>query len=160
MASTKPTLMADGTMPILAGVVAASALAILWHVVIGSVVGMVRLSMIVAVFVAATLLTIIQLGASGQAIATAVSGRAALSTELSAVVDGYNQKLAKAYAEATSWGSIASAAGAKAAGYKARADTEAGGRTEAAKAGPALRFVARHLGVLCQQQRRAQWIAQ
>ena len=115
------------TMPVLAGVVAASALAILWHVVIGSVVGMVRMTMIVALFVAASILRVIQLGASAQAIATAVAGQAALSAELSAVVDGYNQKLAKAYAEATSWSSIASAAGTKATGYAKQSETEAGG---------------------------------
>ena len=114
-------------VPILAGVVAATALAIFWHVVIGMVVGMVRRTMLVALFAVAAIVTVVALGASAQAIATAVAGHAALSAELSAQVDDYNQKLAKAYAEATSWGSIATSAGAKAAGYKMQADTESGG---------------------------------
>jgi hypothetical protein len=114
-------------VPAFAGMVAALALAIFWHVVIGSVIGMVRLSMIVALFVAATVVTVVALGASAQAIATAVAGRAALSAEFSALVDGYNQKLAEAYAEATGWGSIASAAGAKAAGYEKQSESESDG---------------------------------
>ena len=134
-------------MPILAGIVAAPALAIFWHVVIGTVVGMVRLTMIVALFVVAVIVTVISLGASAQAIATAVAGRAALSAELSAVVDGYNQKLAKAYAEATGWSGIATSAGAKAAGYATQAETEVGW-FERLRQGlrPALRLAARHRG--------------
>ena len=130
-------------VPILAGIVAAPALAIFWHVVIGTVVGMVRLTMIVALFVVAAVVTVIALGASAQAIATSVAGRAALSAELSAVVDDYNQKLAKAYAEATGWSGIATSAGAKAAGLRTQADTEVGW-IERIRQGlrPALRFVA------------------
>jgi hypothetical protein len=114
-------------VPVLAGIVIAPALAIFWHVVIGTVVGMIRLTMIVALFVAAIVVTAISLGASAQSIATAIAGRAALAAELSAVVDGYNQKLAKAYAEATGWSGIATSAGAKAAGYATQAETESGG---------------------------------
>ena len=114
-------------VPVFAGLVAATALAIFWHVVIGMVVGMVRQTMLVALFAVAAIVTVVALGASAQAIATAVAGRAALSAELSAQVDDYNQKLAKAYAEATGWSSIATSAGAKAAGYKMQAETEAGG---------------------------------
>jgi hypothetical protein len=114
-------------VPAFAGLVAASALAIFWHVVIGAVVGMVRLSTIIALFVAATLITLVALGASAQAIATAVAGRAALSAELSARVDEFNQSLADAYAEATGWGSIAGAAAAKAAGLRLQAESESTG---------------------------------
>lgn len=114
-------------LPILAGLVAATALAIFWHVAIGMVVGMVRKTMLVALFAVAAIVTVVALGASAQAIATAVAGRAALSAELSAQVDDYNQRLAKAFGEATSWSGVAEAAGAKATGYTKQADTEADG---------------------------------
>ena len=110
-------------VPILAGLVAATALAIFWHVVIGMVVGMVRKTMLVALFAVAAIVTVVALGASAQAIATAVAGRAALSAELSAQVDDYNQRLAKAFGEATSWSGVAEAAGAKAAGLDASRPT-------------------------------------
>ena len=114
-------------VPILAGLVAATALAIFWHVVIGMVVGMVRKTMLVALFAVAAVVTVVALGASAQAIATAVAGRAALSAELSAQVDDFNQKLAKAYAEATGWSAVATSANAKAVGLRTQADTESGG---------------------------------
>lgn len=114
-------------IPIFAGIVAAAALAIFWHVVIGMVVGMVRLPSIICLFVVSTIVTVVALGASAQAIATAIAGRSALSAELSAQVDGYNQKLGDAYTEATRFSSVASAAGAKGTGYEKQAETEAGG---------------------------------
>lgn len=115
-------------IPIFAGIVAAAALAIFWHVVIGAVVGMVRLPSIICLFVVSTIVTVVALGASAQAIATAIAGRSALSAELSAQVDAYNQRLGDAFSQATGWSSVASAAGAKGAGYEKQAETEAAGK--------------------------------
>lgn len=113
--------------PVAAGVIAATALASMWHVLIGSVVGMVRLSMIIALFIGSVLLTSIAVGASAQAIATAISGRAALAAELSLKVEEYNTALADAYTRATSWRAAADAANILATGLEGRAETEAGG---------------------------------
>jgi hypothetical protein len=113
--------------PVGAGIIAATALAACWHVLIGSVVGMVRLSMIIALFIGGILLTSIALGASAQAIATAISGRAALAAELSGKVEEYNTALADAYVRATSWRAAADAANILATGLEGRAETEAGG---------------------------------
>jgi hypothetical protein len=114
-------------VPALAGAVAAAALAVFWHVAIGSVTGMVRRSMIITLFAISAIVTAVALGASAQAIATAVAGRSALAAELSARVDDFNVALAEAYAQATGWGSIASAALAKATGYELQAKTETTG---------------------------------
>jgi hypothetical protein len=114
-------------VPIIAGIAAAVGFAIFWHSVMSAVTGMVRTTMLVAVFVIATVVTCIALGASAQAIATAIAGRAALAAELSANVDGYNKALAEAYTEATSWRGVAEAATVLAAGFRAQADIEAGG---------------------------------
>jgi hypothetical protein len=114
-------------MPVIAGLVAACALAIFWHIIIHTVTGMVRTAMIIALFVVAFIVTALSLGASAQAIATAISGQAALTAELSSDVDGFNQALAKAYAEATGWRGIAAAAITKATGYQAQAKGEEGG---------------------------------
>jgi hypothetical protein len=113
--------------PVGAGIIAASAFAAGWHVLIGSVVGMVRLSMIIALFVGGVLLTAIAVGASAQAIATAISGRAALAAELSLKVEEYNTALADAYVRATGWRAAADAANILATGLEGRAETEAGG---------------------------------
>jgi len=83
--------------------------------------------MIVALFVVAAIVTTASWGISAQSIATAVAGRSAMSAELSAQVDTFNQTMAKAYAEATGWKGIAGSAAAKAAGFRLQADTEAGG---------------------------------
>jgi hypothetical protein len=114
-------------VPILAGLCAAAGFAIIWHAMIGTIVGMIRLTMIVALFVVAAVVTTASWGISAQSIATAVAGRSAMSAELSAQVDTFNQTLAKAYAEATGWKGIAGSAAAKGAGFKLQADTEAGG---------------------------------
>ena len=78
-------------IPALAGAAAAMGFASFWHIAFGSAVGMVRRASIIALFAAATGVTALALGASAQAISTAVVGRAALSTELSARVDSYNK---------------------------------------------------------------------
>lgn len=114
-------------IPAFAGFVASVMLAIFWHVVIGAVVGMVRLPTIIGLFALSAIATVVALGASAQAIATAVAGRSALSAELSANVDAYNQRLAEAYAQATVFSSVAAAAGTKGTGYEKQAETEAGG---------------------------------
>jgi hypothetical protein len=114
-------------VPVIAGLVIAPALAIFWHVMIGSVTGMIRTTSLVITFVVMTVLTAATLGASAQAIATSIAGQAALATELSAKVDAFNQALALAYAEATGWRGIAQMAGMKAAGLRAQANNEAGG---------------------------------
>ena len=124
-------------VPAFAGIVAASAFAIFWHVVIGAVVGMVRRTMLFAIFGVAAIVTVIALGASAQAIATAIAGEASLSAELSAVVDGYSAKLSKAYAEATKWQSLVGAAVTKANGFGALAKgEEAGGHGTGKGCGP------------------------
>jgi hypothetical protein len=124
-------------MPIIAGIVAAAALAILWHIIIHTVTGMVRTSMIVGLFVVAFIVTALSLGASAQAIATAIAGEASLSAELSAVVDGYSAKLAKAFGNATSWQSLVGAADNTATGFRARAKgEEAGGHGTGKGCGP------------------------
>ena len=144
-------------VPAFAGLVAASALAIFWHVVIGSVVGMVRLSMIVTLFVAATVVTVVALGASAQAIATAVAGRAALSAELSALVDGYNQKLAEGLCRGDRLGQHR-LGGRRQGGRLREAGRNREDRVERHRQGlrPALRFAARHLGSIPQQPDRAE----
>lgn len=114
-------------MPGFAGIVAATAFASFWHVSIGSMIGMVRMSMIIALFVGAVGLTGVALGASAQAIATAISGRSALAAELGLRIDDYSRALADAYAEATGWRSVASTANAKATGFEMQAETESGG---------------------------------
>jgi len=114
-------------IPVFAGLVAATALAIFWHVVIGNVVGMIRRTMMVGVFLLSLVVTLISLGASAQAIATAIAGHSALTAELSAQVDEYGQSLAKAFAEATRWRGVQAAANAKAAGFEAQAKSEEGG---------------------------------
>jgi uncharacterized membrane protein len=123
------TLSPEGgwIIPVFAGVVAASALAALWHVVIGGVIGMVRLSMIIALFVAAVLLTFGQLGASAQAIATAVAGKSAMAAELTERVDSYAKAFSDAYAEATGWRSVAESAQVLSVGFKAQAESEQSG---------------------------------
>ena len=72
----------------------------------------------------AVIFTGIALGASAQAIATAVSGKAALSAELSAKVDEHSKALADAYAQATSWRSVAESAQVLSIGFKGRAEME------------------------------------
>lgn len=111
-------------VPVLAGFIAAAAFAIFWHVAIGGVVNHVKTWVIVVTFIVAVVFTIIALGASAQAIATAVSGRAALAAELSARVDEFNHRLAEAHSQASSWSSVSLAAAAVAAGYEKRAETE------------------------------------
>jgi hypothetical protein len=113
--------------PIFAGIIAALALAGIWHVLIGSITHMVRVIMVVALFAGAVALTAITVGASAQAIATAVSGRAALSAELSANVDAYAKALAEAYAQATGWKGVADSANVIATGLAKQAETERGG---------------------------------
>jgi hypothetical protein len=114
-------------VPVLAGFIAAAAFAIFWHVAIGGVVNHVKTWVIVVTFIVAVLFTVIALGASAQAIATAVSGRAALAAELSARVDEFNHRLAEAHAEASSWSSVSLAAAAVAAGYEKQVETETRG---------------------------------
>lgn len=114
-------------VPALAGIVAAAGFAIFWHVVIGSVVGMVRLATIIALFVGAVIVTAVAVGASAQAIATAISGRSALAAELSQQVDAYNTALAEAYTQATGWRGVAEAAVVLSAGFRVQANNEAGG---------------------------------
>ena len=114
-------------IPAIAGVVAAATFAGVWHVLIGAVTLMVRLPVIIGTFVIGFALTLIALGASAQAIATAVSGRSAMSAELAENVDGFSQALGKAYGEATQWAALPLAARAKATGLKLQADMEASG---------------------------------
>lgn len=114
-------------VPVFAGLVAATAFGLFWHVAIHSITVMVRTTMIVGLFVVGIVFTAIALGASAQAIATAISGKAAMSAELSAQVDEHSKALAEAYAEATSWRSIAEAAQVLSVGFKGRAEMEAGG---------------------------------
>jgi hypothetical protein len=114
-------------VPSLAGGVAALAFAIFWHVVIRAAIGMVRMTTICTLFAAAIFATAIALGASAQAIATAISGHSALSAELSEQVDGYNATLAEAYADATAWRSIADQAIVIATGLDSRANMESNG---------------------------------
>lgn len=119
---------ADGWLiPLLAGSAAALGFAIAWCVLIANVVGLVRTTTIVAIFTAASLLTAISLGASAQAIATAVTGKSAQSAELSEQVDRFATALAEAYANATSWRAAADAATVTATGLRARAESEASG---------------------------------
>jgi hypothetical protein len=115
-------------VPIFAGIVAAAGFAIWWHVLITSVVGMVNLYAIIAVMIACTIVTALALGASAHAIATAVAGRAALAKELEGQIGGYSKALNDAYTQGTSWGSIAGAAAARAAGYIKQAETEMDGQ--------------------------------
>lgn len=124
-------------IPIFAGVIAAAAFAGIWHVLIGAVVGMVRMSMIIATFVGAIILTLIALGASATAIATAVAGKAAIAAELSNKVDAYGKSLADAYVRATSWRGAADAANVLAVGLNGRAETEeSGGNGTGSGCGP------------------------
>lgn len=111
-------------VPVLAGFIAAAAFAIFWHVAIGGVVNHVKTWVIVVTFIVAVLFTVIALGASAQAIATAVSGRAALAAELSDKVDLHAKALADAYSQATSWRSIAESAQVLSVGFKGRAEME------------------------------------
>lgn len=113
--------------PVFAGIIAALALAGIWHALIGSVTHMVRVIMLVALFIGAITLTAITIGASAQAIATAVSGRAALSAELSERVDAYGRALAEAYTQATGWKGVADSANVIATGLSKQAETERGG---------------------------------
>jgi hypothetical protein len=114
-------------LPAAAGIISAAGFAMAWHVFIGSIVGMVRLSMIISLFVCAIVVTGISLGASAQAIATAIAGRAALAAELSLKVEDYSTSLNEAYARATSWRAAADAANVLAVGLEGRAETEGGG---------------------------------
>jgi hypothetical protein len=115
------------TVPAIAGVVAATAFAAFWHVAIGTVIGMVRRTTLVALFAGAIVMTGVALGASAQAIATAVAGRSALATELSLLVDSYGKALAEAYGQATGWRGVADAANVLAHGLSAQAETETTG---------------------------------
>jgi hypothetical protein len=114
-------------IPIFAGLVAATALAMFWHVALGSVIGMVRTTTLVSLFVAAVALTAVALGASAQAIATAVAGRSALAAELSALVDSYDKSLAEAYTQAIGFRGVADAANVIATGLRAQTETETAG---------------------------------
>jgi hypothetical protein len=120
-------------IPAVAGAIAATVFAVCWHVLIGSIVGMVRLSMIIALFVGATILTGIAVGASAQAIATAIAGRSALAAELSLKVEDYSTALNNAYVRATSWRGAADAANILATGLEARSGTEADGNNGTGK---------------------------
>jgi hypothetical protein len=111
-------------LPAFAGLVAAAAFASFWHVSIGNVVGMIKPSMLFILFALAGIVTAVALGASAQAIATAVAGRAAVSAELSTQVNPYNDALAEAYARGTGWGSISTAAIAKSTGLNGQAELE------------------------------------
>ncbi len=114
-------------LPGLAGIVAAVAFAIFWHALTKNVVGFVRLPIIVGVFSAALLVTVVALGASAQAIATALAGHSALSAELSEQVDGFNNALSEAHSEATSWRGVAESATVLASGFQGRAEMEGNG---------------------------------
>lgn len=114
-------------MPLLAGGVAATVLAVVWHAMVGSVIGMVRAVTIVILFVLAAMLTVTAIGASAQAIATAISGRSSVSAELSERIDSYGKALAEAYNQATGFRGVQVQAMVIAAGLRGQADTEAGG---------------------------------
>ncbi len=120
-------------IPNFAGIVAATALAIFWHVVLGAVIGMVRRTSLIALFVGAMLITAVALGASAQAIATAVAGRSALSAELSLLIDGYGKSLNEAYGQATNWRGVADAANVLATGLNAQSETETSGNNGTGK---------------------------
>jgi hypothetical protein len=117
----------DWVIPIFAGIVAATGFAVVWHVLIGAITGMVRRTMIAGIFTAGIIVTAVALGASAQSIATAISGRSAMSAELVAQVDGYNKSLATAYSEATRWSAVPNAADVKGAGLESAAEMEASG---------------------------------
>ena len=123
-------------LPVVAGVVAAAGFAGAWHVLIGVVTGMVRPTMLAGFFLAGLFITAIAVGASAQAIATALAGNSALSAELSTKVEDYNQALAEAHREGTRWSSLPGAALALSAGFKGQAESEASGFNGASGKGP------------------------
>jgi len=114
-------------LPIGAGIIAAIAFAIFWHAVTKHVVGFVRPAILVGMFASAVVVTAVALGASAQAIATAIAGRGALSAVLSEQVDGYNAALSEAYADAIAWRGIADSALVIATGFDMKAQNEASG---------------------------------
>lgn len=113
--------------PAMAGVVAATALALVWHAMMGAIVGMVRTATIILLFIGAIIVTVIAVGASAQAIATAISGHSARAAELSSQIDAYGKALADAYTQATGWRGVADSAQVISVGFKAQSDSEAGG---------------------------------
>ena len=111
-------------LPIVTGTVLAGTFAATWHVLIGFGARVRHTAAVAAVGAIGAVVTGITLGASAQAIATAMSGQPSVAAVLTKQVDSYNQALGAAYAEATSFAPLVEAANINEAGYRAMAQQE------------------------------------